>query len=36
VVLITGGEEKYGRLDVLVNCAVARPMKGYKGALSQY
>ena len=29
-------KEKYGRLDVLVNCAVARPMKGYKGTLSQY
>lgn len=29
-------EDKYGRLDVLVNCAVARPMKGYKGDLSQW
>ena len=36
IVLITGGEGKYGRLDVLVNCAVARPMKGYKTPLEQW
>ncbi len=29
-------KEKYGRLDVLVNCAVARPMKGYNGSLEQW
>jgi NAD(P)-dependent dehydrogenase (short-subunit alcohol dehydrogenase family) len=28
--------EKYGRLDVLVNCAVARPMKGYNAPLEQW
>lgn len=28
--------EKYDRLDVLVNCAVARPMKGYNGSLDQW
>lgn len=28
--------KKYGRLDVLVNCAVARPMRGYKGPLEQW
>jgi len=28
--------KKYGRLDVLVNCAVARPMKGYNGTLEQW
>jgi NAD(P)-dependent dehydrogenase (short-subunit alcohol dehydrogenase family) len=27
---------KYGRLNVLVNCAVARPMKGYKAPLEQW
>jgi NAD(P)-dependent dehydrogenase (short-subunit alcohol dehydrogenase family) len=26
----------YGRLNVLVNCAVARPMKGYKAPLEQW
>ena len=29
-------KDKYGRLDVLVNCAVARPMKGYNGSLEQW
>lgn len=29
-------KDKYGRLDVLVNCAVARPMKGYNAPLSQW
>ena len=27
---------KHGRLDVLVNCAVARPVKGYNGSLEQW
>jgi len=27
---------RHGRLDVLVNCAVARPMKGYNAPLSQW
>lgn len=29
-------QDQYGRLDVLVNCAVARPMKGYNGSLEQW
>lgn len=29
-------KKKYGRLDVLVNCAVARPVKGYNGTLEQW
>ena len=29
-------KEKYGILDVLVNCAVARPMKGYNAPLEQW
>lgn len=29
-------KDKYGRLDVLVNCAVARPMKGYNVPLEQW
>lgn len=29
-------KEKHGRLDVLVNCAVARPVKGYNGSLEQW
>ncbi len=29
-------KDEYGRLDVLVNCAVARPMKGYNGTLDQW
>ena len=29
-------KDKHGRLDVLVNCAVARPVKGYNGTLEQW
>ena len=29
-------KNEYGRLNVLVNCAVARPMKGYKAPLEQW
>lgn len=29
-------KKTYGRLDVLVNAAVARPMKGYNGSLDQW
>jgi NAD(P)-dependent dehydrogenase (short-subunit alcohol dehydrogenase family) len=29
-------KDKHGHLDVLVNCAVARPMKGYHGSLEEW
>lgn len=29
-------KNQYGRLNVLVNCAVARPMKGYRAPLEQW